>query len=158
MITEVYHGSYMTVDKPVIMPYTRPLDFGAGFYVTTFYNQAKLWAEKKARRFDGIPTVSKYTLNLDGLIIKEFEIADEEWIDFVVSHRQSKTALKHEYDVIIGEVADDQIFDSIALYVREIYTKERLIQELKTKIKNNQLCLATEKALKNLSFKGADKL
>ncbi|MCL2020490.1 MAG: DUF3990 domain-containing protein [Oscillospiraceae bacterium] len=154
MSIEVYHGSNVVVEKPVIMPYTRPLDFGAGFYVTTYYDQAKLWSEKKAKRFKGSAIINKYTFDLTGLHIKEFKAANEEWIDFVVASRQSRSAIKHDYDVIKGEVADDMVFDSIALYIREIFTKERLIEELKTKMKNDQLCLATQKALERLSFTG----
>lgn len=138
------------------MQYIRPLDFGAGFYVTTLRKQAKIWAEKKTKRYGEIATLNKYGLNLSGLNIKEFKAADESWINFVVLNRNTKEIIKHDYDVIIGEVANDQIFDSIDLYLRNIYTITRLIQELKTKAENNQLCLASLKALNNLTFKGSD--
>ena len=47
MKIEVYHGSNVIVETPEITPYVCPLDFGSGFYVTTLYNQACRWAEKK---------------------------------------------------------------------------------------------------------------
>ena len=140
------------------MPFSRPLDFGAGFYVTTFYHQAKRWAEKKTNRYNGNITVNKYYLNLSGLKVKEFKKPNNAWIDFVVSNRKTNEVLNHNYDVIIGEVANDQVFDSIQLYIDNIYTRSQLINALKTKIENNQLCLATTKALENLTFKGADLL
>ena len=158
MSLEVYHGSNMVVEKPIIMPYIRPLDFGAGFYITTYYSQAKVWAEKKAKRHGNQAIVNKYRLDLTGLNVKEFKDAGEPWIDFVVLNRKTKENIKHHYDIIIGEVADDQVFDSIQLYIDNIYDKQRLLQELKTKIENNQLCLATQKSLNQLTFEGVEYL
>ena len=156
IVIEVYHGSNMIVKKPRIMPYIRPLDFGAGFYVTTLYTQAKIWAERKTKRYSGTSTVNKYDLDLSGLDVKEFKGTDESWINFVVLNRNTKEIIKHDYDIIIGEVANDQIFDSIDLYLRNIYTISRLIEELKIKTENNQLCLATLKALDNITFKSGN--
>ena len=106
---EVYHGSNVIVDKPVITRYVRPLDFGAGFYVTTYYNQAKIWAEKRKNRDGKIAVVNRYDLNLACLNIKEFTGTDEAWIDFVILNRNTKKLIRHDFDIIIGEVANDQV-------------------------------------------------
>ncbi len=42
----VYHGSDVTVDKPLVGVGRRDLDFGPGFYVTPLYEQAFSWASK----------------------------------------------------------------------------------------------------------------
>ena len=51
----------MIVDHPQILPGSRLLDFGAGFYTTRSYDQAERWAKTKMRRENGhIGFVSVY--------------------------------------------------------------------------------------------------
>lgn len=40
----LYHGSNTEVKNPQILRSRRLLDFGAGFYLTSDYEQAKKWA------------------------------------------------------------------------------------------------------------------
>ncbi|SMB80492.1 Protein of unknown function [Desulfonispora thiosulfatigenes DSM 11270] len=40
----IYHGSYVIVEKPEILAINRLLDFGTGFYTTSSRNQAVRWA------------------------------------------------------------------------------------------------------------------
>lgn len=42
----LYHGSNVTVEKPVLVKQNRFLDFGFGFYTTTNKEQAKDFAVK----------------------------------------------------------------------------------------------------------------
>ena len=42
----LYHGSNVTVEKPVLVKQNRFLDFGFGFYTTTNKDQAKDFAVK----------------------------------------------------------------------------------------------------------------
>lgn len=43
MIT-LFHGSYTTVEKPLISAGRRNLDFGRGFYLSRIQSQAERWA------------------------------------------------------------------------------------------------------------------
>lgn len=40
----VYHGSNIDIREPKIIQSNRALDFGFGFYTTTFKEQAEKWA------------------------------------------------------------------------------------------------------------------
>ena len=40
----LYHGSYTAIQTPNIIHSRSRLDFGAGFYLTNIYEQAKKWA------------------------------------------------------------------------------------------------------------------
>lgn len=63
----LYHGSNLIVDEPKILTPNRYLDFGAGFYTTSNFAQAKSFADKvTARKNDGKSTVSKYEFSDNG--------------------------------------------------------------------------------------------
>ncbi|MDR1527793.1 MAG: DUF3990 domain-containing protein [Dysgonamonadaceae bacterium] len=41
---KVYHGSYMEIDRIDLSQCKPRKDFGRGFYVTKFFEQAEFWA------------------------------------------------------------------------------------------------------------------
>jgi hypothetical protein len=45
MIT-LFHGSFLSVEKPLVGVGRHELDFGPGFYVTPLYEQAERWARR----------------------------------------------------------------------------------------------------------------
>jgi hypothetical protein len=141
------------VSKPSIDYTKRTVDFGRGFYVTSVKIQAERWAWGKAKRHGGFRVVNTYDLNLSELNVKRFNGVSEAWVDFVILNRTNRNAIS-KYDVIIGEVADDQVYDAIQLYLVGIFDKHRLIQELRMKGKNNQLCLKTNRAMQRLRYRG----
>ena len=59
----VYHGSYKIIEKPDIKYSQKYLDFGPGFYVTEFKEQAERWAKRKGLRQGRDPVVSIYDFN-----------------------------------------------------------------------------------------------
>lgn len=46
----VYHGSSEIIKNPDVKFSKKYLDFGSGFYLTSFENQAKKWAIRKGMR------------------------------------------------------------------------------------------------------------
>ena len=46
----VYHGSTEIIKNPDVIYSKKYLDFGRGFYITTFENQAKKWTVRKGMR------------------------------------------------------------------------------------------------------------
>ena len=102
----VYHGSYCKIENPEIKNGKYTKDFGEGFYCTILEEQAVKWAKK----FE-TPILNIYEYNEDlNLNIKEFNILSEEWLDFIINSRKGQ---KHEYDIVIGAMADDQIYNYI---------------------------------------------
>ena len=55
----VYHGTIEIIEKPDVIHSKKYLDFGKGFYLTSFENQARKWAARSwflrtEIRFSGI--------------------------------------------------------------------------------------------------------
>ena len=114
----VYHGGYMAVEHPQIRIGRNTKDFGTGFYCTVIKEQAQRWA----RRYDvGIVSIYEVRLNM-ALKIKEFKDMTDEWLDFIIECRSGKT---HGYDIVIGAMADDQIYNYISDYIDGVITREQ---------------------------------
>ena len=46
----VYHGTTEVIEKPDVKHSKKYLDFGKGFYLTSFEEQAEKWAVRKSMR------------------------------------------------------------------------------------------------------------
>lgn len=147
----VYRGSYTAVEKPRIIIGRNTKDFGSGFYCTVIREQAERWA----RRYDnGI--LNTYTVRLDSsLDILEFESMTEEWLDFIIACRHGKP---HEHDIVIGAMADDQIYNYIADYIDGAITREQFWVMAKFKYPTHQITFCTPRALESLEFVSAEKV
>jgi len=150
----VYHGSNIEVEKPSI-DYSKPnLDFGKGFYLSSFKDQAERWAKRKAERKSGSARISVYELNNDfsGFRSKQFFEDDEEWVEFVCACRRGDDLYK-QYDIIIGSVANDKVFTVVDMYYKGLWDMERTLAELKFYKVNDQLCLVSQALINsNLTF------
>ena len=103
----LYHGSNVLVEKPQIIVSGYYKDFGYGFYCTNIETQARKWALTK--KGDSIISVFSYRQDND-LKILSFPQMTDEWLDFVVDCRRG---IKHDYDIVEGPMADDQIWDYV---------------------------------------------
>jgi hypothetical protein len=99
---KVYHGSSKAVNKPDINFSRKNLDFGKGFYVTSYQSQAENWAKRKALRTGTSPIVSTYQLidNFDGFQVLKFGQDNKAWVEFVCACRSGKD-IYQQYDIII---------------------------------------------------------
>lgn len=151
---KVYHGSNLAVLKPDVNHSKKYLDFGEGFYVTIFEEQAQKWAKRKAMRYGGTPTVTVYECTIDNTNhnIKDFKGDDEGWLDFVCDCRDGKP-IYILHDIIIGNVADDDVFKSIDMYRNGLWNKEKTIKEIRYYKKSNQIAFISQKAIEeSISF------
>ena len=73
----------------------------------------------------------------------------EEWLDFVVMNRTAESPDNvHDYDIVEGPVADDDIATRIILYLEGGITKAEFLEELKFKHStSHQIALCTHKSL-----------
>jgi hypothetical protein len=150
-----YHGSDTIVDLPKILEAKRPLDFGGGFYVTTSGKQAKSWAIKVSyRNNSNHRCVNRYEFDLEKakaeLALIQFDVADEEWLDFICDNRSGKPT--GNYDIVIGPVADDSVYRVVVEYENGDLDKETALKKLKTEALCDQILFHTEKALKYLKY------
>ncbi len=141
----VYHGSYTAVNKPEIINGKNTKDFGSGFYCTIIREQAERWAKRY-----NTPIVNMYSLRIDtNLELLEFREMTEEWLDFIIECRSGKP---HKYDMVIGAMANDQVYNFISDYIEGIITREQFWVMAKFKYPTHQVNLCTEKALKCLEY------
>ncbi len=155
----IYHGSTVPVAKPEIRTGETFLDFGRGFYTTTFEYQAERWARIKMRR-EGkdIGYVSVYEFEYDAAqkesAIYRFSQADMEWLQFVVGNRRGMMDEQclNEYDMHIGPVADDNVYRTIRLFETGVLEVEETLKRLKTEVLQDQWTFHTERALSFIKF------
>lgn len=147
----VYHGSIEILKNPDVMHSKKYLDFGQGFYLTTFENQAKKWAARKGMRQKKTPIVNVYEMSEEwqNLKVLSFEKENEEWLDFVCACRKGES-LNKEYDIIIGNVADDDVFKTVDMYFRGLWDKKKVLSELRYYKMNNQICIVNQETLNGL--------
>ena len=80
----------------------------------------------------------------------EYNGATKEWLDFVVANR--RFAPLHEYDIVLGPVANDNLYAAISLYENGELSSEAAVVQLKTHVLFNQVSFHTDKALSQLKF------
>jgi hypothetical protein len=152
----LYHGSYAIVEIPNLALSRKSLDFGTGFYTTVNKEQAIDFAQKVAvRKGQKKQFVSVYDFDekaaepvLDLLI---FSSPDKLWLDFVHQNRHGIYTGKH-HDLIIGPVANDDVYATLLVYEQGILNAEQTIEALKVKKLYNQFVFMNEKALSFLKF------
>ena len=142
----LFHGSTVTVKRPNIQKGRKATDFGKGFYTTTNFEQAKKWALlKKNREQSEKAIVSVYEVP-DDILDREYPVlrfmgATKEWLEFVVNNRRGRE--NGDYDLIMGPVANDQLYATIRLYEQRVVTAEAAIEMLKAHKLFNQLSFHT---------------
>lgn len=154
----LYHGSITVVKKPLLNITNRKTDFGIGFYTTTSENQANSWANIKKIRY-GVKTgyINVYEFDevqFPRLNVMTFVGATNEWLDFVFTNRHID-GLNHSYDIVRGPVANDTLYQTLALFEGGILDKNETIARLKTYKLVDQISFHTEKGLESLIFRNA---
>lgn len=144
----VYHGTTVKVEKPDVTFSKQYLDFGKGFYVTTYRQQAEKWAFRKSLRQKAGAVVNSYEMleDLSEYKALSFEEENEKRLDFVCACRKGENVYQ-SYDIIIGNVADDDVFKTVDMYFRGIWDKERVLKELRYYKMNNQICIVNQEVL-----------
>ena len=120
-----------------------------------FRSVIKEQAQRWARRYDvGIVSIYEVRLNM-ALKIKEFKDMTDEWLDFIIECRSGKT---HGYDIVIGAMADDQIYNYISDYIDGVITREQFWVLAKFKYPTHQINFCTEESLKCLEYRGFEEV
>ncbi|MBO5297196.1 MAG: DUF3990 domain-containing protein [Candidatus Homeothermus sp.] len=153
---KLYHGSNQPIHNIDLSKGKKYKDFGQGFYTTHLPEQAVYWSKRISDRFGGIATVTEFGFDMDaalaeGLNVKIFEKPDKEWALLVMANRkQSGEDFSHDYDIVIGPVADDRMARLFGLYDMEIIDLDAVVAGLIYKDLNSQYFFATERALNYL--------
>lgn len=149
----VYHGTCSEFEKIDLEKSHNRRDFGKGFYTTVLQEQSREWAyrlslrEKKTAYY-----VYEFLFEeAPALRVKRFDTLNEEWLEFIKQNR-SNGGLQHDYDIVIGPVADDNTMETVQLYIAKILTASEAVERLRYNQVNNQVSFHTGKALEYLTM------
>ena len=154
-MSKIYHGSIEIVENPEIRQPNRSLDYGSGFYTTTSFAQAQKLVKRRMKE-KGVPKgyVNVYEFDdkvLDSMKVLLFKKPNEEWVNFVMKNRTER-GFTHDYDIVYGPVADDNVYTQFTLYEGGIISMPTLIQELKTYKLVDQYLFHRERALVAIKY------
>jgi len=154
----LYHGSSIVIEKPDLTFSRKNTDFGKGFYTTTIKSQAIKWTNRFKNR-NGHGALSIYEIEENDLrknvSILEFETYSVEWLEFVAESRKGN--LVGSYDLVIGGVANDDVYTTLSLYFRGYIDKEEAIKRLRYEKPNIQYCFRNQAIIdKYLKYTGTE--
>lgn len=136
----LYYGSYTEIKNPQINYSRNNVDFGRGFYPIPIKEQAEKWCKRFIRRnTQGIVSIYSFDeKNLDNLKVLYFKNYNEDWLDFIMNCRNGKD--NSDYDIVIGGVANDKVFNTIELYLNGLIDKSEALKRLIYEKPNLQIC------------------
>ena len=149
----LYHGTNADIEAIDLTKGLRYKDFGKGFYLTPNRETACRMAQKRARLFGGASTLITYELDESALKsdlkVKVFpEKASVEWLLFVDANRDRKNQQPvHDYDIVIGPIADDGVVLQLTNYREGIYSPEEAARLLQDRYLDQQYYFGTKRAL-----------
>jgi hypothetical protein len=162
----LYHGSNQVVDV-IDFKKCRPYkDFGLGFYLTIYKEQAKRMAIRTASIYGGNPVVTIFDYNEEaasGLIIKIFDGPTAEWAQFVMNNRNrffkdiasANCNADSKYDIVVGPVANDDIVTLFREFETGIRSFDFLAESLKhPRQLTSQYSFHTKRAAHTLTHRG----
>ena len=83
-----------------------------------------------------------------------FASYSEEWLDFILRCRRGEDDTN--YDLVIGGVANDKVFNTVELFYDGLIDKAEAIQRLRYEKPNLQLCFRSADAISCLHFERSE--
>ena len=160
----LYHGTNVDIEAIDLTKGLKHKDFGKGFYLTPEKKTAIRMAQKKARLFGGSPTLITYEFN-DAALNSELNVkvfpekSCTEWFLFVDANRDKLNVTPiHNYDIVIGPIADDGVVLQLTNYREGIYSLEQAAKLLQDKYLDQQYYFGTERSLRYLCKTNVEKV
>ena len=153
---KLYHGTNRDFEKIDLQKSKPNKDFGLGFYLSADYEQALSMAQVKVEQLDfSTPIVQVYIMDdsaWEKLHVLRFEDYSEEWAKFILRNRNNSTNVPtHEYDVVIGPIANDRVGVQLWRYENHSIDLPTLVHNLQyMKGITIQYFFGTERAIKLL--------
>ena len=153
---KVYHGSYTAIETIDFSFCKIKRDFGKGFYVTKFRDQAEVWSTRKGKEHQSEAIITEFEFSEfffrdKDLKVLRFDDYSDKWLDFIVLNRKNETKQQaHDYDIVEGPVADDKIATEVDRYVEGLISKAQFLSEL-AYYPSHQICFCTMQSLQALS-------
>ena len=153
---KVYHGSYTAIETIDFSFCQAKRDFGKGFYVTKFREQAEVWSKRKGKEHRSNAVVTEFDFSEFFFRDKDFKVLrfddyTDEWLDFVVLNRKNNSEQQaHDYDIVEGPVADDKIATEVDKYLEGVISRKEFMGSL-VHNPSHQICFCTMQSLQALS-------
>ena len=152
---KLFHGSNVEIEAIDLARGRRGKDFGKGFYANPDYMQAVEFCSSVIRREGfGVQTVTSFDFDesaLDVLNVMRFDGYSKEWAEFILMNRNNISDVPaHNYDIVIGPIADDGVGTQIRRLSRGFITFDAFLEELKYSKVSIQYFFGTEEAIKYL--------
>ena len=152
---KLYHGTNQDIVSIDLKMGLRYKDFGKGFYLTPERDTAIRMAQKKARLFGGSATLITYEWDENSLNLLKVKVfpakASVDWFLFVDANRdREKDQPVHDYDIVIGPIADDGVVLQLTNYREGVYSPEEAARLLQDKYLDQQYFFGTDAALQFL--------
>ena len=160
----LYHGSSLEIQNPDLSKSRLRTDFGKGFYLTPLKAQAVSWSQRFLREH-GTAVVSLYAFLPkpgdklpDDVKILEFNTHNLAWLNFITACRLGKP-LDTEWDLVIGGVSNDKVFDTLQLYFDKLIGSKEAIGRLRYNKPNFQYCFKRQSLIDEyLQFTGSEEV
>jgi hypothetical protein len=131
----LYHGTnvdFETIDLSKSKPNK---DFGQGFYLSADYNQAMDMAKTKVEQLEtGTPIVLAFEVDeqqMAKLKIQYYSEYSEDWAKFILLNRRNSTHKPvHDYDIVIGPIANDRVGVQLWKYETQSIDLPTLVRNL----------------------------
>lgn len=150
----VYHTGFDVIAAPDIRRGRANADFGQGFYLSDSEEFSRRWARERR----GMTTyLNAYELDITGLHVKNLP-RGEEWFRYIFDNRRFAPDSLAEYDVIIGAIAPDTIYDTWGILTSGLIDDNTALGALMLGGEYTQVVIKSEKAASALTFLGASEL
>lgn len=150
----LFHTSDTIIREPDIHRGRSNTDFGRGFYLTPDESFAGSWARE---RTSSDIYVNRYELDTEGIKVRTLS-RDEEWFTYIFDNRRGKPDLLADYDVIIGPVANDTLFETYGIITSGLLTTEKALELLKIGPEYTQVAIKTDAGARALRWVDAEVL
>jgi hypothetical protein len=119
-------------------------------------SQAEYWAQRKGKEHKTNGYVTEFNFIESAfeyweLQVLRFDSYTEEWLDFIVMNRNvNRSVPAHDYDIVEGPLADDDVTQRIDDYLGGAVSKADFLEELKFRHPTHQIGLCTHRSLQAL--------
>ncbi|MBQ8954883.1 MAG: DUF3990 domain-containing protein [Clostridia bacterium] len=144
----LYHTGFEEIRQPDIHHGRKNADFGQGFYLSADRAFSERWARERKGRST---IVNAYEFSFDGLRVKRFS-RDQAWFDYIFRNRAGYEDSLRAFDVIVGPIANDTLYDTFGLLTSGVLPPEQAVRLLTIGPVYGQTVIKSERAAAQLSW------
>lgn len=153
-LMRLYHTGFAVIPSPDLLRGRKNADFGQGFYLTDDVAFSRRWARHRSCE---VTYLNSYELDCTGLRVKVFD-RDAAWFDYIFRNRRGEKDALAAYDVIVGPIANDTIYDTWGITTSGFLPREQALRLLSIGPQYRQIVIKTTAAAARLRFLGAEAL